>query len=113
MHKRIRMRVDLNQTKLVAELRKMGFSVEHTYLIGHGFPDICIGGMVPCNECGHEILQNVLVEIKQPGKDLSPEQKKFHSKWRGPIIMVHDIEDVRLYIEAVKPEIRVDNTDEL
>jgi len=87
-------RVDRNQKEIVDALRKIGCSVACTHTIGQGFPDIVVGA--------HG--QNFLVEIKDgllspSKKELTPDEEKFHSLWRGQISI---IESVHQALELVR-----------
>jgi hypothetical protein len=83
-------KVDTNQSKLVAQMRKIpGLRVAHTHTVGNGFPDVVISykGV------------NYLFEIKDPSKPpsarkLTPDEEKFHSTWTGSIHVIEKIEDV-------------------
>jgi hypothetical protein len=83
-------KVDTNQSKLVAQMRKIpGLRVAHTHIVGNGFVDVV---------CGYK-GQNFLFEIKDPSKPpsarkLTPDEEKFHSTWTGSIHVIEKIEDV-------------------
>ena len=66
-------KVDVNQPKIVEELRDLSFSVAVTSAAGKGFPDLVVG----------RAGQNYLFEVKSPGGKLTPAQIKFSKKWRG------------------------------
>lgn len=68
-------RVDKNQSKVVRQLREMGFSVRLTYTVGKGFPDFVIG------MCG----VNYLVELKSEGGKLTSDEQEFFDNWKGQI----------------------------
>lgn len=71
-------RVDKNQPAIVNTLRANGWTVRHTHMVGHGFPDL-----VACKE-----HVNVLIEVKSQGGKLNDNQKRFLSLWTGPVITV-------------------------
>ena len=77
-------KVDKNQPEIVRGLRELGYSVRHTHIIGEGFPDIVIGrnGM------------NLLVEIKQAGEWLTPDEREFFDTWRGCAIIGTSVEEI-------------------
>jgi len=82
-------KADDNQPQIVKAFRQLGFSVAHTHMIGEGFPDIVVG----------RSGVNTLVEIKDGNKvkskrQLTPDEKEFHEKWKGNIIIVESVEDV-------------------
>jgi len=77
-------KVDLNQKKIVKELREIGFSVAVTSTAHHGFPDLvcAMGGIT------------MLIEVKSPGGGLTPDQVRFHSEWCDTIVIAERTEDV-------------------
>ncbi len=82
-------RIDENQTKIVGELRQLGFSVAVTSGLGKGFPDIVVGGA----------NRNFLFEIKDAAKNpsqkkLTEDEQKFKDNWRGQYNVVETIEDI-------------------
>ena len=88
-------RVDANQTKLVQAFRALGLTVAITSGVGDGFPDIVVGGLMPCM-CGsaHRVKQTKIVEIKSLTGILTPDQKEFHAIWRGQVDIIRTEEDV-------------------
>lgn len=83
-------RVDKNQKGIVEQLRKLGYNVEYTYMIGHGFPD----AMISFDE-----LFTIPIEFKSKGGKLTEDEIKFHNRYKGYIITAYNLEDV---IEGVK-----------
>ena len=87
-------KVDANQAQIVKQLRRIpGISVAHTHIIGKGFPDFVVG---------YKGL-NHLVEVKDGNKPksrkkLTPDEEKFHSEWRGSILIAETIDDILKYI---------------
>lgn len=82
-------KVDSNQEKIVAGLRKCGFTVAVTSGVGEGFPDLVVS----------RSDKTRLVEIKDPAKPpskraLTPDQIEFHRKWNDKIIIALTLEDV-------------------
>ena len=75
-------RADTNQTEIVAAYRQLGASVQHLHTIGQGCPDLCIGiaGV------------NVLVEIKHGKGDLTPDEQRWHTSWRGQVEVVDSVD---------------------
>lgn len=76
-------RVDQNQSRIVKELRQLGYSVVSIADVGDGCPDILVGGAGV----------NWLFEIKdwkQPPskKRLTPKEKLFHAAWRGQVAVI-------------------------
>lgn len=77
-------KVDLNQKQIVRELRALGFSVRHTHTIGQGFPDLVIGmGGI-----------TMLVEVKQEGETLTPDEREFFDTWGGAVIIGYSTEQI-------------------
>lgn len=67
-------RTDGNHTKIVRELRQLGYAVQSLADLGDGVPDIIIAP------------RNVLIEIKDPSQPpskrrLTPQEKKWHEVW--------------------------------
>lgn len=90
-------RTDGNQTAIVAALRKAGASVRITSMVGDGWADVVVG------YCG--IDQQV--EIKTPGGDLTPAQRKHHREWRDrgrPVVVVESVADALDLIRAMRAE---------
>jgi hypothetical protein len=84
-------RIDVNQGELVDFLRALGFSVALTSSVGDGFPDIVVGGQMPC-PCGsgRRVRQSKIVEIKAGKGILTPDQVEFHGAWRGQLTIIRD-----------------------
>lgn len=83
-------RVDKNQKEIVDQLRQLGFTVEYTYMIGHGFPDFIIG---------FKDLHNILVELKSDKGKLTDDEKDLHNRYKGYIITAYSLEDILLGIQ--------------
>ncbi|MFH1027257.1 MAG: hypothetical protein V1791_04570 [Pseudomonadota bacterium] len=79
---RLAARVDRNQPEIVDALRKAGYSVLHLHRLGHGVPDLLVGW-------GDDF--SILVEIKSEEGELTPDEERFISEWRGPIVVVHSV----------------------
>jgi hypothetical protein len=95
---------DANQDAIVEGLRAHRLSVAVTSTVAartphlKGFPDLVVGGDVPCPHCGGLVNQTVLVEVKDPGKPpserrLSVHETDFHQRWRGAIAVVQTIDE--------------------
>lgn len=87
-------RVDANQNAIVKQLRKMGFSVAITSMVGKGFPDLVVANW----------YMTVLVELKDPSKPpsarkLTEDEKKFHDSWCGDIVVATKLEDIIQLLE--------------
>ena len=76
-------RVDANQAEIVADLRKVGATVQHLHEVGDGCPDILVGfrGV------------NYLIEIKTLGGPLRRSQVEWHTLWRGQAAVAHTSEE--------------------
>lgn len=81
-------RTDDNQRDIVAALRRAGCSVLILSGVGRGCPDIAVG------------LRGVtyMLEIKDGKKapsdrELTPDQKDWHTKWRGHAAVVQSVGD--------------------
>ena len=86
-------RLDSTQKEIVEALRKAGYSVRSTAMVGGGFPDIVVG----CSR------GNVLLEAKskRAHKDELVKDDAFARGWQGPIYRVYSAEEalnaMRLY----------------
>ncbi len=84
-------RTDANQSRIVKELRQLGYGVHSTADIGDGFPDIVV--------CARG--RNFLFEVKDwrqpPSKRrLTPKEKQWHMVWKasgGQVCVVETTED--------------------
>lgn len=81
-------KTDANHDDIRSGLRRAGASVQDLILVGDGCPDILVGYY------GH----NILMEIKDPGqprskRKLTPDQEKWHGRWRGQRAVVHSLEE--------------------
>ena len=86
-------KVDAVQAKCVAVFRTLGATVQLLHTVGEGCPDALIGYMG----------ENVLVEFKEPGKDLMPNQKEWSDGWHGgPVIVIHDESEVMALLTRVR-----------
>jgi len=79
---------DANQPAIVAALRKVGVSVHPMSADGSGCPDLL------CSYRGYVTL----LEVKQPGKKLTPAQVRWHANWDSfsPVYVVETIDDALL-----------------
>lgn len=76
-------RVDANQSKIVAELRQLGASVQLLHAVGGGVPDLLIGFRG----------RNYLLEVKTVKGKLNPLQTEWHTKWKGQTRIVRTPEE--------------------
>jgi hypothetical protein len=79
-------KVDANQPRIVAALRKLGFSVKTRV------DDILVGGF------GH----NLWVELKSPGCEnrLKPSQERLLAEWEGAYMVTSELQDILDWFEA-------------
>ena len=83
-------KVDANQPEIVKALRTIpGCKVESIAAMGKGLPDLLIGWMG----------DNYLIELKDGDKPpskrkLTPDEKRFHSKWTGQVAVCNDLAEV-------------------
>lgn len=85
---RYRGRVDQNQRSIADALRKAGYSVEFLANNGGGCPDLIVGRADGAN---------IFLEVKNPALEknkrvLTPDQKVWHSRWKGRVAVVETIE---------------------
>lgn len=76
-------KADANQPEVVSALRSAGWQVWHTHTLGRGYPDLT------CSKGG----VNLLIEVKQPGEALTPDETNFHAAWTGPLVVVYSGQD--------------------
>ena len=84
-----RKKVDLNQPEIVKQLRKLGFSVIITSMLGDGKPDFFIG---------FNGVFTIPVELKSKGGKLTKDEEKLHNEYKGYIIIAYSLEDILLGI---------------
>jgi hypothetical protein len=94
-------RTDGNQTKIVNQLRQLGFSVAITSMVGNGFPDLVVSNAAYDKPTG-KYWKTILVELKDPNQSpsarkLSPDEKKFHEHWKGYIVIATQLSDITNY----------------
>jgi hypothetical protein len=97
---RKRGRLDGNHRQVVAELRKLGFSVQSLANLGDGCPDLLVGA---------SNARNYLFELKDPARPpskrvLTSDEKKWIANWKGP--------DEKKWIANWKGQVRVVETTE-
>ena len=86
-------RVDDNQKKLVAELRKAGLEVLLLYRQGDGCPDLLVSEPYGVNS------KAWLVEVKSYGGRRTEAENKFFAAWRGvPVITAQTAATVLMLI---------------
>jgi len=81
-------RVDSNQKQVVADLRKLGYSVLHTHQLKNCF-DILVG--FKGNNYAFELKDG----NKPPSqKKLTPGEQEFFNTWRGQVNKVESVEEI-------------------
>ena len=73
---------DTSHNAIAAYLRKLGWSVADTHRQSDGHPDMVAGKPGWC----------CLIEVKEPGKKLTPKEQKFAEMWTGPLIVAYSPE---------------------
>lgn len=89
-------KVDVNQPRIVAELRARGCSVQHIHEVGRGCPDILVGYQGA----------NFVFEIKNPEYDckLTEDEERWHREWRGQVHTVTNTGEAWKIISALKKQ---------
>lgn len=92
-------KVDANQTKVVASLRKAGLSVAVTSMVGNGFPDLVVAGNYPPFWNRKIKTKTILVELKNPdmppsGQKLTPDEIDFMDSWKGEYLKTNNVDDI-------------------
>ena len=85
-------KVDLNQAEIVAAFRDAGASVECLHTHGRGVPDLIVGYR----------RHNLLVEVKNWRKNLTPDQVAWHKAWEGQLAVVSTIQEAMKLLEGVR-----------
>lgn len=87
---------------MVAALRKSGFHVMHTHMIGNGAPDLVVSGY-------HRDLGAIcalLVEVKNKNGKLTDDEQRWHNNYPagGPLIVAYSVDDVLLWFGALNAQ---------
>jgi len=77
-------RTDHNQQEIMDALRACGWIVKDLHEVGGGFPDLIVA---------NQFQENILIEVKQPGKKLNELELKFFKEWPGNKIIAYSGED--------------------
>lgn len=80
-------RVDSNQKEIIKVLRQVGCTVMDLHEVGKGCPDILVGANIKGKK------HNFLMEIKTTKGRLTAAEKKFHSLWRGAVVIVRNSDE--------------------
>ena len=82
---RLKARVDTNQSIVVAALRNVGAGVQVLSQVGHGCPDILVGGITVT---GRRFC--CVLEIKSsPKEHLTLDEEAWHAAWPGQVDVVY------------------------
>lgn len=93
-------RIDANQPEIVEALRAHGASVTPAHTLGDGFPDLVVGYL------GVAVLMEIKDGSKPPSdRKLTPDQVKFHAKWKGPIATVTDVEGAIRVLRVIEQSV--------
>lgn len=78
MSNRYAKKADRNQPAIVALMKEVGATVQHTHHLGQGFPDLVVGYQG----------RTYLVEIKTEDGDLTPREAEWHEWWKGEKVWI-------------------------
>lgn len=82
-------RTDANQGEIIDALHRIGCVVQSLAMVGQGVPDLLVA---------RGLTGLWLMECKDGSKPpserkLTPEQKKWHARWPGPVYVVNSPEE--------------------
>lgn len=83
-------RIDKNQTEIIKDLRKLGYSVVSLSGVGGGCPDLLVA----------KLGITILVEVKSGNNQLKENQKDFFSGWAGICVLARTVDDVENYFHG-------------
>jgi hypothetical protein len=95
-------RTDANQAEIASALVDAYMSVAYTFSIGGGFPDLVVGGSMPCPNCNKKFKQNKLIEVKTLTGTLTKEQELFIPYWNGQLAIARSIDDALRTVGLLK-----------
>jgi hypothetical protein len=83
--------IDTNQAAIAKFLRSNGAKVDSTTKMGGGFPDLLVTyrGLV------------AVVEVKQPGRKLRPDQVKWHNLRPGMVFIIHSEDEAGTLLRMI------------
>ena len=87
-------RTDANQAEIIAALRQVACVVQDLHLVGHGCPDLLVSRQ------GHIWL----IECKGIDPRLTPDERKWHASWAGPVYIARTVEDALRIVGALDGE---------
>lgn len=94
-------RIDANQPKIVAVLRKAGVTVQPLHTVGGGVPDLL------CALLGLVFLIEVKDGAKPPSaQKLTPDQVEWHKNWGAPVHIVNSEQAALEVVEYYQRQVR-------
>lgn len=96
MRSRLPHKRDSNHAEIARTFEQLGCSVFDTSAMGDGFPDLVVG----------LVGLSLLIEIKTPDGKLTPAQESLIERWRAPIYVVGNVEDVAGLVQRIRRERR-------
>lgn len=91
-------KIDANQTEIVEAIRREGASVTILAAVGDGVPDLLVGFL------GVTLLVEVKDGSKSPSQQaLTPDQKTWHSAWKGgPLLVIRSVSEALQALAQVR-----------
>lgn len=89
-------RRDANHAEIKSAFLSVGCSVHDTADVGDGFPDLVVG----------VAGANLLVEVKTPTGEHTPEQVRFFDEWRGSHYTVRSTDQAIALVMSVRRSMR-------
>lgn len=80
---------DANHNTIARALRDVGYLVHETHQLGSGYPDLTVGGID--RRTGARRVW--LVEVKDAGGSLTPDEETFHQAWAGYVAVVRSVDE--------------------
>lgn len=98
MTRRLKARVDANQSAIVEMLRNMGCVIQHLHTVGNGVPDLVVGVHGALAWC--EIKDGAK---KPSAQRLTEMEEQFRQRWQGyPVFTVASEADAMYMIEMMR-----------
>ena len=70
--------------------------MQHLHTVGRGCPDLLVG----------YFGTNIVIEVKQPGEKLTPDEQEWHAKWQGYATIVYTEDDANRILDEVEEDAR-------
>lgn len=86
---------DIGHNAIGDHLRKLGWSVLDLWRAGCGIPDLLVGRTINGRSWA------CLVEVKQPGKKLTPDEQAVRDRWEAGYIVATSPEDAEAQLKAL------------